>query len=142
MVEERTTTLLLTDGHALVCNGLARLLTTYGGLEVVGATTNDEGAVTQELMHDFLRLGASRDVLNSASSRQLVSAARAAVYPRIASPVLYRDLGGRSSTRRINRIHPRKALLYLLLGWFLHRRVGVDGGDTGGGGSPSLHPPC
>jgi DNA-binding NarL/FixJ family response regulator len=36
---------LLADDHTMFREGLAGLLTTYGGLEVVGETTNDEGAV-------------------------------------------------------------------------------------------------
>jgi DNA-binding NarL/FixJ family response regulator len=44
-VEERLTRVLLADDHTMFREGLARLLTTYGGLEVVGETTNDEGAV-------------------------------------------------------------------------------------------------
>ena len=41
----RKTTVLLADDHTLFREGLSRLLTSYGGLEVVGTTTNDEGAV-------------------------------------------------------------------------------------------------
>jgi DNA-binding NarL/FixJ family response regulator len=44
-MEGRKTTVLLADDHTLFREGLSRLLTSYGGLEVVGATTNDEGAV-------------------------------------------------------------------------------------------------
>ena len=44
-MESRLTTVLLADDHTMFREGLARLLTSYGGLEVVGATTNDEGAV-------------------------------------------------------------------------------------------------
>jgi DNA-binding NarL/FixJ family response regulator len=44
-VEGRLTTVLLADDHTLFREGLSRLLTSYGGLEVVGATTNDEGAI-------------------------------------------------------------------------------------------------
>ena len=44
-MEERPTTVLLADDHTMFREGLARLLTSYGGLEVVGETTNDEGAV-------------------------------------------------------------------------------------------------
>ena len=34
--------------------GLAGLLTTYGGLQVVGETTNDQGAVARELKPDVV----------------------------------------------------------------------------------------
>jgi DNA-binding NarL/FixJ family response regulator len=44
-MEGRLTTVLLADDHTLFREGLSRLLTSYGGLEVVGATTNDAGAV-------------------------------------------------------------------------------------------------
>jgi DNA-binding NarL/FixJ family response regulator len=40
-----TTTVLLADDHTMFREGLAALLTSYGGLEVVGETTNDRGAV-------------------------------------------------------------------------------------------------
>jgi DNA-binding NarL/FixJ family response regulator len=44
-VENRLTTVLLADDHTMFREGMAKLLTSYGGLEVVGETTNDEGAV-------------------------------------------------------------------------------------------------
>ena len=44
-MENRPTTVLLADDHTMFREGLSRLLTSYGGLEVVGETTNDEGAV-------------------------------------------------------------------------------------------------
>ena len=44
-MEERLTTVLLADDHTMFREGLAALLTSYGGLEVVGETENDEGAV-------------------------------------------------------------------------------------------------
>lgn len=44
-MERRPTTVLLADDHVMFREGLAQLLTTYGGLEVVGETSNDEGAV-------------------------------------------------------------------------------------------------
>lgn len=37
--------MLLADDHTMFREGLAGLLASYGGLEVVGQTTNDEGAV-------------------------------------------------------------------------------------------------
>ena len=40
---------LLADDHTMFREGLAVLLASYGGLEIVGETTNDEGAV--ELAH-------------------------------------------------------------------------------------------
>jgi DNA-binding NarL/FixJ family response regulator len=36
---------LLADDHAMFRQGLAKLLASYGGMKVVGETTNDEGAV-------------------------------------------------------------------------------------------------
>lgn len=36
---------LLADDHMMFREGLANLLTSYGGLEVISQTTNDEGAV-------------------------------------------------------------------------------------------------
>jgi DNA-binding NarL/FixJ family response regulator len=36
---------LLADDHTIFRQGLAKLLASYGGVEVVGETTNDEGAV-------------------------------------------------------------------------------------------------
>jgi DNA-binding NarL/FixJ family response regulator len=45
VTEKRLTTVLLADDHTMFREGLAELLTSYGGLEVVGETTNDEGAV-------------------------------------------------------------------------------------------------
>jgi len=44
-MENRPTTVLLADDHTMFREGLATLLTAYGGLEVVGETTNDAGAV-------------------------------------------------------------------------------------------------
>jgi DNA-binding NarL/FixJ family response regulator len=44
-MEKRPTTVLLADDHTMFREGLVKLLTSYGGLEVVGETTNDEGAV-------------------------------------------------------------------------------------------------
>jgi DNA-binding NarL/FixJ family response regulator len=40
------TTVLLADDHTMFREGLAGLLSSHGGLEVVGETTNDQGAVT------------------------------------------------------------------------------------------------
>ncbi|MBA3423272.1 MAG: response regulator transcription factor [Rubrobacter sp.] len=37
--------MLLADDHIMFREGLARLLATYGGLEVVGETANDEEAI-------------------------------------------------------------------------------------------------
>jgi DNA-binding NarL/FixJ family response regulator len=45
VTEEPSTTVLLADDHTMFREGLAALLTSYGGLEVVGETTNDQGAV-------------------------------------------------------------------------------------------------
>jgi DNA-binding NarL/FixJ family response regulator len=47
---------LLADDHTMFREGLAGLLTTYGGLQVVGETTNDEGAVAlaRELKPDVV----------------------------------------------------------------------------------------
>jgi DNA-binding NarL/FixJ family response regulator len=45
MEEGRPMRVLLADDHAMFREGLAGLLTSYGALEVVGETTNDEGAV-------------------------------------------------------------------------------------------------
>src|SRR4028119_1967919 len=44
-MEARPTTVLLADDHTMFREGLVKLLTSYGGLEVVGETTNDQGAV-------------------------------------------------------------------------------------------------
>jgi DNA-binding NarL/FixJ family response regulator len=44
-VDRAPTRILLADDHTMFREGLANLLTTYGGLEVVSQTTNDEGAV-------------------------------------------------------------------------------------------------
>ena len=44
-MENRATTVLLADDHTMFREGLAKLLTAYGGLEVVGETANDDGAV-------------------------------------------------------------------------------------------------
>ncbi|HEX2739981.1 MAG TPA: response regulator transcription factor [Rubrobacter sp.] len=45
MTEARRTRVLLADDHTMFREGLARLLATYGGLEVVGETSNDEEAI-------------------------------------------------------------------------------------------------
>ena len=46
MTKQRSkTTVLLVDDHTMFREGLSELLTTYGGMEVVGQTTNDESAV-------------------------------------------------------------------------------------------------
>jgi DNA-binding NarL/FixJ family response regulator len=44
-MQKSLTTVLLADDHTMFREGLAGLLSSYGGLEVVGETTNDEGAV-------------------------------------------------------------------------------------------------
>ncbi len=44
-MEHRPTRVLLADDHTMFREGLAGLLTSYGGLEVVAETANDEGAV-------------------------------------------------------------------------------------------------
>lgn len=44
-MEDRATTVLLADDHTMFREGLAKLLTSYGRLEVVGETTNDAGAL-------------------------------------------------------------------------------------------------
>ena len=44
-MQKPLTTVLLADDHTMFREGLAGLLISYGGLEVVGETTNDEGAV-------------------------------------------------------------------------------------------------
>ena len=56
MTEDRLTTVLLADDHTMFREGLAALLTSYGGLEVVGETTNDQGAVAlaRELKPDVV----------------------------------------------------------------------------------------
>lgn len=46
MTENQPTRVLLADDHTMFREGLARLLATYGGLEVVGETANDEEAVS------------------------------------------------------------------------------------------------
>jgi DNA-binding NarL/FixJ family response regulator len=44
-MQKPLTTVLLADDHTMFREGLAALLTSYGGLEVVAETTNDQGAV-------------------------------------------------------------------------------------------------
>jgi DNA-binding NarL/FixJ family response regulator len=44
-MENRATTVLLADDHTMFREGMAKLLTAYGGLEVVGETANDDGAI-------------------------------------------------------------------------------------------------
>ncbi len=44
-MENRATTVLLADDHTMFREGMAKLLTAYGGLRVVGETANDDGAV-------------------------------------------------------------------------------------------------
>src|ERR687894_2172326 len=44
-MENRATTVLLADDHTMFREGMAKLLTAYGGLEVVGETANDYGAL-------------------------------------------------------------------------------------------------
>jgi len=45
MTENPRTRVVLADDHTLFREGMASLLASYGGLEVVGETTNDDGAV-------------------------------------------------------------------------------------------------
>lgn len=45
MTESRPTRVLLADDHTMFREGLAGFLAGHGGMEVVGETTNDEGAV-------------------------------------------------------------------------------------------------
>ena len=44
-MENRATTVLLADDHTMFREGMAKLLTAYGGLEIVGETANDDGAL-------------------------------------------------------------------------------------------------
>lgn len=44
-MDNHMTRVLLADDHTMFREGLARLLTSYGGLEVIGETANDEGAL-------------------------------------------------------------------------------------------------
>jgi DNA-binding NarL/FixJ family response regulator len=44
-MQKPLTTVLLADDHTMFREGLAGLPSSYGGLEVVGETANDEGAV-------------------------------------------------------------------------------------------------
>ena len=44
-MENRATTVLLADDNTMFREGMAKLLTAYGGLEVVGETANDDGAL-------------------------------------------------------------------------------------------------
>jgi DNA-binding NarL/FixJ family response regulator len=55
-IKRRPIKVLLADDHTMFREGLAGLLTTYGGLQVVGETTNDEGAVAlaRELKPDVV----------------------------------------------------------------------------------------
>ena len=55
-MEARPTTVMLADDHTMFRQGLVAVLTSYGGLEVVGETTNDEGAVAlaRELKPDVV----------------------------------------------------------------------------------------
>lgn len=54
--EVSPTRVLLADDHTMFREGLARLLSTYGGLEVIGETANDEAALAlaQELKPDVV----------------------------------------------------------------------------------------
>ena len=65
MVAERAAAVLLTD-TLHVPRGAGEASDLLRGPEV-GETTNDEGAVTRKLRRVFLRLGANRAVLKSAS---------------------------------------------------------------------------
>ncbi len=55
-MENRATTVLLADDHTMFREGMAKLLTAYGGLEVVGETANDDGALalTRETKPDVV----------------------------------------------------------------------------------------
>ena len=61
-MKEHLTTVLLADDHTMFREGLAGLLTSYGGLEVVGQTANDEGAVAlaRELTPDVVIMQVQR----------------------------------------------------------------------------------
>jgi DNA-binding NarL/FixJ family response regulator len=48
LVDRTPIKILLADDHTMFREGLANLLTAYGGLEVVAQTTNDEGAVEKK----------------------------------------------------------------------------------------------
>jgi DNA-binding NarL/FixJ family response regulator len=54
--EDRPTRVLLADDHTMFREGLSKLLASYGGLEVIGETTNDEGAIdlTREKQPDVV----------------------------------------------------------------------------------------
>ena len=55
-IKRRPIKVLLADDHTMFREGLAGLLTTYGSLQVVGETTNDQGAVdlARELKPDVV----------------------------------------------------------------------------------------
>jgi DNA-binding NarL/FixJ family response regulator len=51
---EKPVRVLLADDHTMFRQGLANVLASYGGIEVVAETTNDEGAVAREHKPDVV----------------------------------------------------------------------------------------
>ena len=63
-MEELLTTVLLADDHTMFREGLAELLTSYGGLEVVGETTKRR---FQNLLHKRLKQMRAQPSVSKAS---------------------------------------------------------------------------
>lgn len=89
--------MLLADDHTMFREGLAGLLTTYGGLEVVGETTNDGGAVdlARELKPDVvimqvqMPLEKAREALDQ--MRAVVPPPKVVIVTMFEDPALMRD---------------------------------------------------
>src|SRR5215207_9406696 len=90
---------LLADDHTLFRQGLAGLLGSYGGLEIVSEVPNDQEALLKmseispapkvvivtmfeepHYVRDLMSLGASAYLLKSVSIEHLIGAVRAAVF--------------------------------------------------------------
>ncbi len=98
MTGESPTRVLLADDHTMFREGLARLLASYGGLEVVGETSNDGGAIAlaQEkkpdvvIMQVQMPLEKARDTLRR--MREISPRPKVVIVTMFEEPRLMREL--------------------------------------------------
>lgn len=89
---------LLADDHTMFREGLAGLLTTYGGMEVVGETSNDEGAIAlaEEKKPDVVIMEAQMPFEKSREALQRIraisSAPKVVIVTMFEDPRMMRDL--------------------------------------------------
>jgi len=99
-MENRATTVLLADDHTMFREGMAKLLTAYGGLEVVGETANDDGALAlaRETRPDVVIMEARMPLEEAAGfldeMRRVESRPEVIIVTMLEDPAVMRDFLG------------------------------------------------